>query len=176
MHPSILQRVTVLPNPATFVVGGAVVGAVAADVIFQMNGEECARAATTARTDGRGDKITRCAAHLLDSRSYYPLFPPADPAATPLELNQLWHLGMPVAPDVLIAPSRLRTMAKVVDSTLIVNPGSLSKLNSGGTYAKVLLAPPLRAAGNGQRDGGDGAADYVPARTPERTRVDIFRV
>jgi DNA polymerase alpha subunit B len=167
--------VTVLPNPATFIVGGAVIGAVATDVVFQLNAEECARAAAVPRTDGRGDKISRCAAHMLDNRSYYPLFPAGDPATTPLEVGQLWHVGMPVCPDVLIAPSRLRTLAKLVDSTLIINPGSLSKLNAGGTYAKVLLAPPVRGASS-SGSGSTSVEGYVPSRAPDRLRADVVKI
>jgi DNA polymerase alpha subunit B len=50
-----------------------------------------------------------------------------------------WHLK--TTPDVLIMPSRLATLAKDVLDTLIINPGSLSRGTTGGTYADVSIHP-----------------------------------
>jgi DNA polymerase alpha subunit B len=161
----------VVSNPGTFVLGGTVFGVSATDVLFQLNAEECARV-PPGRSDGRSDKLTRCAAHLLDQRSYYPLFPADSPAATPLELGQLWRVGMAVAPDVLITPSRLRPLAKAVDGTLVVNPGTLSKMNSGGTYARITIAPPSAQAAEAAAAG----SEFAPLHVPQRARVEIVRI
>ena len=66
------------------------------------------------------EKLPRMAQHLLEQRSYFPSFPAPNPAETPLELSQLWHVGMPVAPDVLLLPSRLKTFVRQIGDTLVV--------------------------------------------------------
>jgi DNA polymerase alpha subunit B len=127
-----------VPNPATFLVGGVVFGCTSTDVLFQLNSDE------TNRVPGSGiraEKLPRMAQHLLEQRSYYPLFPATNPVETPLELSQLWHVGMPVSPDVLLLPSRLKTFIKPVSDTLVINPGTLCRASSGGTYAKLSIMP-----------------------------------
>lgn len=142
--PDVRKRVTVLPNPATFVVGGAVVGATSVDVLFALNAEDTMR-----QPSGPGavrvDKIPRMASHLLDQRTYYPLFPSSPDV--PLEMTQMGGTGMAVSPDLLLLPSKLKAFAKTAPGhpgTLVINPGMLCRGNSGGSYAKVLVFPPTR--------------------------------
>jgi len=81
--------------------------------------------------------------HLLQQRSFYPIFP------VPLELSCEVNLDIThaeglelgpqtdgvqeYAPDVLIIPSRLKHFSKVVDNTIVVNPSFLIK----GIYAML---------------------------------------
>ena len=136
------RRVSVVPNPATFVVGGVVVGGTSTDVLFQLNAHDAMR---NAPGGAKVEKIPRMASHLLEQRSYYPLFPAPDAADTPLELTQLAAAGMSVSPDLLLLPSKLRQFTKALPSgTLVVNPGMLCRANSGGTFARLAVFPPKR--------------------------------
>ena len=60
-------------------------------------------------------------------RSFYPLFPAPSMASTvaeaPVDLRQHAKWRLPVAPDLLIAPSRLAPFARDVAGTLVLNPG-----------------------------------------------------
>lgn len=145
--PDVRKRVTVVPNPATFVVGGVVVGGTSADVLFQLNANDTTRNAPPPPGAPRFEKIPRMAQHLLEQRSYFPLFPAPDPVDAPLEMTQLHHAGMPASPDLLLLPSKLRQFTKALpNGTLVVNPGALCRANSGGTYARISLFPPTRGA------------------------------
>ena len=140
--PDVRRRVSVVPNPATFVVGGIVVGGTSTDVLFQLNAHDAMR---NAPGGAKVEKIPRMASHLLEQRSYYPLFPAPDAADTPLELTQLAAAGMSVSPDLLLLPSKLRQFTKALPSgTLVVNPGMLCRANSGGTFARLAVFPPKR--------------------------------
>lgn len=144
--PDVRRRVSVVPNPATFVVGGVVVGGTSTDVLFQLNANDTTRN-STAPGAPRVEKILRMAQHLLEQRSFYPLFPAPDPVDTPLEMTQLHMAGMALAPDLLLLPSKLRQFSRALpNGTLVVNPGSLCRANSGGTFARISLFPPTRGA------------------------------
>jgi DNA polymerase alpha subunit B len=96
VDPEVRRRITVVSNPATFVVGGAIFGATSADVLFALNGEDATRQpgpAAAASSAQRLEKIPRMALHLLEQRSYYPLFPAPRMGDAPLEMSQLWHTG-----------------------------------------------------------------------------------
>ena len=91
---SLRKRTTVLPNPATFVVGGVVIGGTSTDVLFQLNAEDTMRQPAAAGGGAqRMEKLPRMAQHLIEQRSYFPIFPAPRPEETPLELSQLWHVG-----------------------------------------------------------------------------------
>jgi DNA polymerase alpha subunit B len=53
-------------------------------------------------------------------------------------------LGLPISPDIMLLPSDLRFFAKNVNSTLVVNPGRLTKFGAGGTFAKLAVHAPRR--------------------------------
>jgi len=171
--PDVRRRVSVVPNPATFVVGGVVVGGTSTDVLFQLNAHDAMR---NAPGGAKVEKIPRMASHLLEQRSYYPLFPAPDAADTPLELTQLPAAGMPVSPDVLLLPSKLRQFTKALPSgTLVVNPGMLCRANSGGTFARLQLFPPTRGTMVTRESTGaaahDVGANVAPSCAVARARA-----
>ena len=88
-------------------------------------------------------------------------------------MRQSKHWTMTHSPDILIAPSKLTHLAKDVQGTLVINPGSLCKGNSGGTYAELSIHPikedELRTA---VLAGKESVAHGVPART----RVSITKI
>ena len=172
-----LARVTLLPNPATFVVGDLVWGASAADAPFHLNPEVASRAGAPLPGAKLPDRFSQLASHLLQQRSYYPLYPAASPeagggAGVPLEVSRLRGVGMPCSPDVLLLPSRVGTpCARAVGGgTVAVNPGSLARLKS---YARIAVFP-LPA---GVVDGAEAAgATHVSNGATSRVRVDLERL
>jgi DNA polymerase alpha subunit B len=145
--PAVRRRVTAVSNPSTFVVGGVVVAATSADILFALNGEDTTRQPPAAGAGGppRVERLPRMAQHVLEQRYFYPLFPAAPD--TPLELSQLAATALPVSPDLLLLPSKLKQFTRpLLGGTLAVNPGTLCRANAGGSYAKLLLFPPTRGA------------------------------
>lgn len=160
------QRMVFASNPATFVFGGVVFGTTSVDPLFDMSADYTERYLGAA--NNRPERLPRLAQHLLEQRSFYPLFPPSKD--TPLDLAQYSHVTMPVTPNVLILPSRLQPFARGVDGTLVVQPGSLAKARSGGTYAKLELAP--------FADLADSTTDVatVSLDVPACARVQVVRI
>ena len=108
---------------------------------------------------------------MILQQSFYPLFPA--PVGTQLELRQMGKLSMVQKPDLLVLPSKLNTFAKVIQGTLCVNPGKLTKGNGGGTYAHISVNPLARQAGGELSAfvcvGGGGLASVARCRV--RVRV-----
>ena len=159
------RRVHCVPNPCTLQINEIVIGITSNDAIFQMSADE------TNANLAPGSRLTRIAEHLLEQRSYYPLFPPA--LGTNLDLRQLKYCLMPCRPDVLILPSKLTCFARAVcDSTVVVNPGHLAKGTTGGTYAVMDIHPldrdVLEAAG-----GDDVEMDHL---MQDRMSIEIKRI
>lgn len=156
---SSFKRVHCIPNPCTFCINEIVVGVSSTDALFHTSTNE---------TNGNlpaGSRLARIAQHMLQQRSYYPLFP----AQINLDWQQSWE--MPCRPDLLLCPSKLSPFAKsVLDSTLVVNPGPLVRDTTGGTYA-VLQIHPL------PRDTLEADPQVeLPHNVAQRTRVEVKRI
>ena len=172
-HLSFLRRITLLPNPSTFVLGDLTWGACSADAPFHLNPEVAARF-------GGGkppDRFTLTAQQLLLQRSFYPLYPAASSEAgggggVPLEVSRLRGAGMSVSPDVLLLPSRLGLPAArpVGTGSVAVNPGALARHRS---YARVAIFPLPEAVMEGVEAAG-GA--YVENNAQSRVCVDVERL
>ncbi|KAI8931921.1 hypothetical protein NX059_010822 [Plenodomus lindquistii] len=93
------------------------------------------------------------------------------PLGTMLDTSYL-KLGemLNVRPDILITPSVLQGTVKVVESVLVINPGTLAKRRAAGTYARVIVQP--AAVSDDEREKGVAVAHKLW----ERTRVDIVRI
>lgn len=159
------RRIHCVPNPCTLQINEVVIGITSNDTIFQISADE---------TNGNlepGSRLTRIAQHLLQQRSYYPLFPP--PAGTNLDLAQYQYCQMPCRPDILIAPSKLTCFARAVcESTLVVNPGHLTKGTTGGTYAMMSIHPIERETL--ENAGGDDVE--LEHAIQDRVSVEIKRI
>lgn len=186
-NESVRKRVTVVSNPATFTIGGLTFASTSTDIIHTLNRDEVTVSKPTVPGGGRKvDKLARLAQHMLEQRSFLPMFPlPSSETegSLPLELNQLWHLGLPVCPDILIAPSKLKVFSKPVGPTLMINPGNLCRGNIGGTYARLTVFPQtaesIRTVKPGPVDEVDPSTpgmEYALADVPLRTRVEILRI
>ncbi|KAI0720520.1 DNA polymerase alpha, subunit B [Cerioporus squamosus] len=178
-------RIRLLPNPARFTLNGVHVAVSSVDVLFHLRKEEYFKRAPDVEPltsppdpEGQGptDAMANLCRHLLQQRSFYPIFP------VPLDLAHDVNLDVThsdllymcpqddedhasagatdpskasCAPDLLIIPSRLKHFSKVVDYTVAINPSFLTK----STYAMVEYA---------------GHSTPGPAR--DRLKVDITRL
>ncbi|KAF2646091.1 DNA polymerase alpha, subunit B [Massarina eburnea CBS 473.64] len=93
------------------------------------------------------------------------------PLGTMLDTSYL-KLGemLNVRPDILITPSVLQGCVKVVESVLVINPGTLSKRRAAGTFARVVVRPATVTAE--ERENGVAVANKLW----ERARVDIVKI
>ncbi|KAH8554014.1 DNA polymerase alpha subunit B N-terminal-domain-containing protein [Umbelopsis sp. PMI_123] len=153
------KGVVMLSNPSMIRINEMVVGIGNIDILFNLGLEEIARSKVAS------DRLARLTRHILQQRSFYPMFPPAP--GDNLDLLQMPHIQMDVTPDILILPSRLKSFAKIVDSVMCINPGYLSKKQSGGTFARATVHPLQPIS-----DGNVG----VEGKIWERTRVDLIKI
>lgn len=160
------RRVHCVSNPCTLKINEVVIGVTSTDVLFHMSADE-----TNANLEP-GSRMGRLAQHMLQQRSYYPLFPGS--SNTNLDLKRMDQWKMPCAPDLLILSSKLAPFASTVldNSTVVVNPGLLTRATMGGTYA-VLDVHPL-ARETLENAGGDEVE--LKHNIQDRTRVEIKRI
>lgn len=159
------QRVHCVPNPCTLKINELVVGVSSTDVLFHVSADEA-----NANLEP-GSRLVRISQHMIQQQSYYPLFP-SGPCVN-LDLKQIEHWKMPCKPDILIVPSKLNSFAKpVLDSTVVVNPGRLTRDTMGGTYATIDVHPVKRDIL--ENAGGDDVE--LPHNVHQRARVEIKRI
>ena len=163
------DRVVCLTNPATIDCGGLAVGTTSHDILKHLSGLELFRSTTPS------DRMGRLASHVLQQRSYYPLYPPSPGSCLDCTVARE-HGGLDVAEalDVLVLPSDLTPFCKAVPvgarvhtktghksvfaeamaersgakeaKCVCVNPGRLTRMATGGSYAVLTID-------------GDGALD-----------------
>jgi DNA polymerase alpha subunit B len=117
-----------------------------------------------------GSRLRLIAQHLVQQQSYYPLFPPNKAVNMDLKQQEGWK--MPCRPDVLIVPSKLSPFcAPVLENTIIVNPGHLTKGTTGGTYSIMEIKPM-------SRESLDDAIDTVelPHNVQDRIHLEVRRI
>lgn len=157
-------RVHCMSNPCTFQVNEVVFGVTSTDVLFHLSIEE------TNANLVPGSRLRHIAQHLVQQQSYYPLFPPSKSVNLDLKQSEGWR--MPCRPDVLVIPSKLTPFCStVLESTMAVNPGHLTKGTTGGTYAIMEIQPM-------SRDIFDDTADDVelPHNVPDRIQVEVKKI
>jgi DNA polymerase alpha subunit B len=125
------------------------------DILFHLSREEISRNPAVANPQAR------FSSHLLNQRSFYPLFPPPSREGLPQGLSgvgaglDVSHIRLAdmvnVTPDVLIVPSMLGTFAKVVEGVVVVNPGSASRRQGAGTWVEMTVAPKQAEGGRRRR-------------------------
>ncbi len=163
------RRVHCVSNPSTLQINDITIGVTSTDILFHISSEECNANLLP------GTRLTHIAQHLIQQRSYYPLFPPAKGASLDLSKAKEWEMS--VRPDILIVPSKLASFARqVLDTTIVVNPGELTKNVTGGTYAVIDVHPRERDVGENGLEAGDNAREIASQRVQDRVRVDIKRI
>ena len=79
------SRIHCIPNPCTLKINEVVVGVTSTDALFHISSEE-----TNANLEP-GSRLRRISQHLLQQRSFYPLFPPPANMPANLDLKQMKH-------------------------------------------------------------------------------------
>ncbi|KAI0279236.1 DNA polymerase alpha subunit B [Russula aff. rugulosa BPL654] len=133
-------RIKLLPNPCRFSLNGVTFSVTSMDILFHLRREQLilrAEEVESLEVDGQPpatDMMASLARHILQQRSFYPLFPaPLDLShEVNLNVSHLEYLGLchgeaASAPDVLVVPSRLKQFSKVVDRTIAINPSFVAK-------------------------------------------------
>ncbi|KAG6024238.1 hypothetical protein E4U40_003416 [Claviceps sp. LM458 group G5] len=172
----------IVSNPMTLSMNEMVIGLSSQDILYELRSEELSRVTSAPASAGGpgGDLMGRLCRYLIEQRHYFPLFPPTDRARLPRTGTEqgiatgavvdvaYMRLGemVNVRPDVMVVPSSLPPFAKVVESVLTINPGSLSRRKGSGTYARMTLHAPSAAV----------SEDMVSHRIFDRARVEIVRI
>ncbi|EJD40894.1 DNA polymerase alpha, subunit B [Auricularia subglabra TFB-10046 SS5] len=132
------QNVRMLPNPCVTTIGGLRVAATSVDVLFQIKKEEFVKDLSAG--GGKADSFANLGRHILEQRSFYPLFPaPRDDNEVNLDVTHSELLGIAApAPDVLVLPSKFVQFHKDVDGCAVVNPSFCGRTDSLGGYAEVV--------------------------------------
>ncbi|KAL0263555.1 DNA-directed DNA polymerase alpha subunit pol12 [Diplodia seriata] len=192
---SLPRQATIVTNPVTISINEMVVGITSLDILDMLRREEC-----VSEKAKMTNAMVRWGASLISQRSFCPVFPPtarevfpkieADrdgatagegegeddridvlPVGAMLDTSFLklteW---LNVRPDVLITPSALTPFAKVINSVLVLNPGTLSKKRGPGTFARMTVLPATITDEEREQN------DIVPHKFFERSRVDIVHV
>ncbi|KAK9856596.1 DNA polymerase alpha/primase associated subunit [Penicillium brevicompactum] len=172
------KQVRMVSNPVTLSFNEAVIGMCSHDVLSELRREEVLHGRPT-----EGNLLTRLPKYLVEQRHFFPLYPPTARANLPrppyenglatgamldlpyMKLGEWWN----VRPDILIVPSMLPPFVKVVDSVLVINPGTLSKRRAAGSYAQMAIHP--RLVGEDERE-----EKQLSHKLYERARVDINRI
>ncbi|KAG8890689.1 DNA-directed DNA polymerase alpha subunit pol12 [Tulasnella sp. 332] len=150
--PPHISPTSFLSNPGAFSIHGVNFGATTVDVLFHLRKQEVFKSAAGAESAPR-DAMGELCRHILDQRSYYPVFPvPYDLSAdVNLDVSHSQLLSIvDAAPDVIIVPSRLKEFAKastlnvsaediIVDNTVFINPSAATKFNAPGMVARITV-------------------------------------
>ncbi|KAJ5312661.1 hypothetical protein PENANT_c007G08630 [Penicillium antarcticum] len=172
------KQVRMVSNPVTLSFNESVIGMCSHDVLSELRREEVIHGRPT-----EGNLLTRLPKYLVEQRHFFPLFPSTGRASLPqpgtesgmatgamldlpyMKLGEWWN----VRPDILIVPSMLPPFVKVVDSVLVINPGTLSKRRAAGSYAQMTIHPRLVAEDEREQK-------QLSHKLYERARVDINRI
>lgn len=184
------KQVTCVTNPITLSINELVVGISSPDVLYEMQRQTVAQGMNKVSDD----LLARLSSGLIQQRHFFPVFPPLAPESLPkpasmgaitgladgeeertavgvsLDLPYL-KLGewLQVRPDLLITPSVLTPFAKVVDSVVVVNPGSASKRRGPGTFAQLAVLP--RSVRREEKE-----ESVLGHELFSRARVDVVRI
>lgn len=179
-----------MTNPVTLKCNEIVVGACSADWLLAASSSETSMqpAATAGQQQQQQDRLGDLSAMLLSQRNYFPMYPA--PLNVPLDAARggAGGLDLPCSPDVLVSPSDLAPFAKLVSpptssssesgggvETVVINPGRLTRGVTGGTYAKVVIAPLKEGV---EVAGGAAASTNAPVYhgIHRRCKVEIVKI
>ncbi|KAL1956039.1 hypothetical protein VTO42DRAFT_7854 [Malbranchea cinnamomea] len=172
------KQARMVPNPVTLSLNESVFGLCSHDVLYELRQEE-----VIGGKPPEASLLDRLPRYLIEQRHFSPVFPPTSREHLPkpgvdgslvmgamIDLRFL-KLGewRNVRPDVLITPSVLPPFVKVVESVLVINPGTLSKRRGPGTFAQIALH--WRKLTDEEQN-----ENQVSHKVYERAKVDIIRI
>lgn len=156
-----------MSNPCTFRVNEITIGVTSTDVLFHISTEEI-----NANLEP-GSRLRRIAQHMLTQQSFYPLFPPPISFPVNLDMTRMKNWLLPCTPDIMIVPSKLTSFAStILDNTVFINPGHITRGLTGGTYGIMEVHPIPR----GVLELSGGEEVLLPHCVPDRIYVEIKRV
>jgi DNA polymerase alpha subunit B len=193
------QNISIVSNPICLSLNEILLGTTSTDVLSELRRENVYHKATHPKGSNnmlteQDDILARLSSHILEQSHFFPIFPPAAredlprPTLLPGEIPEVGaeeHLAMGAnldlgylklgefwmaRPDLLVLPSGLLPFAKVVNSTVVVNPGTVSKKRGAGTYAVVTVG--RREVRDGEREREETVGHEVFGRA----RVEIRRI
>ncbi|OXM76137.1 DNA polymerase alpha subunit B [Cryptococcus neoformans Bt63] len=177
------KKVKALPNPCTFSVNEVTISLSSVDILFHLGQAHAPIRAQEADADPNmsgspaPDPLANHIRQVLGQRSFYPIFPPQEDVAGEVNLDVTHYplLKMDQAPDILILPSRLNKFAKIVDSTLVINPSHIARARATGHYAKIIVHPTAREALKESME-VDGEESLCEHQVYERARSEIWKI
>ncbi|KAH3758575.1 DNA polymerase alpha subunit B [Pelomyxa schiedti] len=129
------QLLSLASNPCTMEVDTAFsIGVTSVDILSDLNTNTIIKSSTPT------DRTSALVKHILLQRSFYPLFPPEE--GVNMDGDCMDSLTMSKTPSVLVLPSALSPFAEMVEGSLCVNPGRITKGAYGGTFAHITVTPP----------------------------------
>lgn len=142
---SVDSRVHLCSNPCQFLINDVAFAVTTTDVLFHLRKEELPLSGNqidpAAKSSETGDgALANACRHLLQQRSFYPLFPVPESLSHDVNLD-ISHSGLlklgktsgsaVSAPDVLVLPSRLKQFSKNLNETVVMNPSTVNKGSFG---------------------------------------------
>ncbi|KAF4304867.1 DNA polymerase alpha/epsilon subunit B [Botryosphaeria dothidea] len=172
------RQASIVTNPVTVSINEIVVGINSLDILDMLRREECVsdKAKMT-------NAMARWGANIISQRSFCPDGSVVAEGEEDSEKVDILPIGAPldtsflkltewlnVRPDILITPSALTPFAKVLNSVLMINPGTLSKKRGPGTFARMTVLPVTITDEEREKN------DVVAHKLFERARVDIVHI
>lgn len=184
------RNVQCQPNPATFSLNEVVVTACSQDTIFDL-------ARYTVKHNDSRPKLVTAMSDILAQRTVYPLFPGTFEQTTTNtdkegETGQNQYTGsnldipyMGLAefnqaiPDIIISPSRMKSLSQIINNVVIINPGLASRKDSTGEYATFSIHPYTyenEEALQEEKQMDEDNEEYTTNDVFKRIRVEIIKV
>jgi DNA polymerase alpha subunit B len=186
--------INIVSNPICLSLNEILLGTTSTDALSELRRENVFHKAKQTNGMQTDDILARLSGHVLEQSHFFPVFPPAAREDLPkptriegevpevgaedhlplganldlgyLKLGEFWM----ARPDLLVLPSGLSPFAKVVESTVVVNPGTVSKKRGAGTYAVVTVG--RREVSEEEAEKGETVGHEVYGRA----RVEIRRI
>lgn len=128
------KNIDFLPDPAIFELEGVRFAVTASEIIAHLSKHELYKSLNTENED----RMSRLISHLFSSHSLYPLIP--SDLNLPFNFKNSHNtLKLTDVPHILIVPSILQPMAKIVDQCIVVNPGRFVRGKLAGTFATICV-------------------------------------
>jgi DNA polymerase alpha subunit B len=174
------KRVKCLPNPCLFSINEVVLGATTADILRDLKSQELGIDvgvdSLVKNRDGEKERdgMARTIRHIFHQRHFYPLF--SATSDLPLDVTHSKLASFPsVTPDILLLPSVLTPFARIVDGTVVANPGPCAKGSSPGkgSFASFQIQPMNKSE---LQEQASSESAQLSHQVFDRARVDVFRI
>lgn len=153
------------------------VGISTADTLGDLRREELVQRVQPTNSTGTpskgNDPLVRIVRHVLGQRCFYPLFPPSPASQLPLDLSHshLCAFGNSTPDLILLPSSTTKPFIRVVDSAVVVNPGSLVRADESqlpSAFIQMQVEPmPREALQGGEED------SLLTHSLYDRARIDL---